>query len=330
MFIVESNLFLFKEYFWYVGIAQFILAIILFFIINWIGSHAFSLGYMQISVVIREDTAPAFNFIFKVIAPIVYLIIISAIAQHFGFIFLINNCYLIVVYYWIFRLIWNLSTQRESLINWSEQIFYWLCSISLAIWVYSIINNVEKILPDPKTLLDELWLLIILFIYSVFNKIQISRDKTIQRKENYLVKQYIRFHKKYNNIICSFFEEDFYKAITFSIMIYENFNRPPIARYLEYLSFNITHKPHTLGIMQVKSSIYIDNIESIKLAMEKIKTDSKNISKNQYFYYSEIVYQIAKQYNSGDTNYADEVSQIFTFIASKFYHLPSENPGYKS
>lgn len=319
---MESIIFSFKEYFWIVGVAQFASAVLLFFIINWIGSHSFSFGYMQISVVIKKDSAPAFNFIFKVIAPIVYLIIISAIAQNLGFKYFMNNCYLIVVYYWLFRLIWNLSAQRGSLINWREQFFCWLCSISLSVWVYSIINNVEKILPDPKTLLDEFWLLIIFFIYSVFNNTKILKDRTSQIQEKYYTKRYIKFHKKYDNIICSFFKDDFYKAVTYSIMIYENFNRPPITRCIEYIKFYLTHKPHTLGIMQVKTSRYINNIESIKLAMKKIKKDSKNIIRDKYSY-TEIVSEIAKQYNNGDYIYAEEVSQIFTSIATKFYHLPS-------
>lgn len=326
----ESILFSFKEYFWYVGLAQFASAILLFFIINWIGSYSFSYGYTPISVFVNEDSDPAFNFIFKVIAPIVYLIIISALAQNFGFKYFINNCYLILIYYWLFRLIWKLSTQRGSLINWQEQIIYAICSIILSIWVYSIINNVEKILPDPKSLLDEFWLLIILFIYSVFKNTRIFKDKSSLIQEKYFTKQYTTFYKKYNNLICSFFKDDFYKAVTYSIMIYENFNRPPITRYIEYLKFYLSHKPHTLGIMQVKTSKFINNIESIKLAMEKIKNDSMNINKDRYYYYNGVVSQIAKQYNGGDYTYTEAVSHIFDFIATKFYHLPLENPEYKS
>ena len=60
-------------------------------------------------------------------------------------------------------------------------------------------------------------------------------------------------------------------------MIYEDFNRPQIVRWIEYVRFWITSKPHTLGIMQVMSDEYIDNEESIRRAMRIIIDDSRVI-----------------------------------------------------
>jgi hypothetical protein len=37
------------------------LAIILFFVVNWIGEHSSSFGYLQLSILPRMDQAPAFN-----------------------------------------------------------------------------------------------------------------------------------------------------------------------------------------------------------------------------------------------------------------------------
>ena len=49
------------------------LAIILFFTVNWLGKRSASFGYMHLSVFVRSDPAPAFNFIFRVFCPVVYL-----------------------------------------------------------------------------------------------------------------------------------------------------------------------------------------------------------------------------------------------------------------
>jgi len=301
------------------------MAVILFFIVNWIGAHSISVGYMQMSVVIKEDSAPAFNFLFKVIAPIVYLILTATLFQQLGFPNLTNNCYLIVVYYWIFRVLWIVCSGRGSLTNWIEQIVYWTCSIGLSIWIYFILESVEEILPDPRSLLDQLWILIIIFIYSILNQVQLSRARTIKRKETYIANRYKKFHQKYDSIIKEFFHDNFYEAVTYSIMIYEDFNRPMIVRWIEYISFYIKRKPHTLGIMQVMTSTYINNEKSIRLAMQKIKNDGNNIKREEYYSKSGIASEIAEKFNGGDYSYAYEVRLVYLFIATKFYNITDES-----
>lgn len=320
----------FEEYYWFVGLSQLAASVLLFFIINWFGARTVSIGYMQVGTLIKEETAPAFNFIFRVVAPIVYFIIVCAIAQQLGFYSFLNNSYLIVVYYWLFRLFWIFSAHRWALTSWGQQILYLSCSIALAIWVYSLMEKAEKILPNPQNLIDNLWLLIILFIYSVLNKTQDLREKTIKRMDRYYIRQYSNFHQKYNKIIKEFFHDDFYEALTYAIMIYEDFNRPRIVRYLEYVSFFILRRPHTLGIMQVKTAKCINNVQSIKLAMRKIKIDAKEIDRGQYYTNKEIATEIADRYNGGDNSYAEVVTQIFELIATKFYDIPYENAEYQA
>ena len=73
MVTILSNIF--TDYMWYIALTHFTLAIILFFVVNWIGARAVSVGYMQLDIVIQEDTAPAFNFLFKVLAPVVFIVL---------------------------------------------------------------------------------------------------------------------------------------------------------------------------------------------------------------------------------------------------------------
>ena len=60
--------------------------------------------------------------------------------------------------------------------------------------------------------------------------------------------------------------------MVYAIMIYENFNRPKFVRWIEYVHFLVNTKPHTLGIMQVTTSKWINDRQSIILAIEKILT----------------------------------------------------------
>jgi hypothetical protein len=318
---------IFVDYSWYIALAHFALAVTLTFIVNWIGARAISVGYMQMDIVIQEDTAPAFNFLFKVLAPVVFLVLCAVAFEAANLSSFNSNIYFITIFYWLFRVLWILCSNRGSLTNWVEQFIYWVASIGLSVWIYSLIESVDQILPSSRSLLDQLWILIIVFVYSILNKVQISREGTIRRKTNYINSRFLSFRKKYDGTIKEFFHNDFYEALTYSIMIYEDFNRPVIVRYAEYLSFCITRKPHSLGIMQMTTDKYIDNKESIRLAMQKIVADSDKawmaMSKNTFIESiissSYVASQIGHYYNPGDYNYASEIREIFNQISKSFY-----------
>src|SRR5688572_25518961 len=112
-----------------VFIIQFLLGIILFFIVNWIGKHSYSVGYISISVFVQTEEAPAFNYLIRVLTPIVYIIVAAAILYSLNLDRYVINFYLVNVYYLIFRLIFNLITGRGLLLNWSRQFLYWLSII---------------------------------------------------------------------------------------------------------------------------------------------------------------------------------------------------------
>ena len=108
-------------------------------------------------------------------------------------------------------------------------------------------------------------------------------------------------------------------------MIYEDFNRPKIVRWIEYIRFGITQKPHTLGIMQVQTDKFINDETSIRLAVRKISKDSNQFIEEHGCspilpdYYSCASYHISKLYNAGDYTYGNEVQSIFDIISEKFY-----------
>lgn len=54
------------------------LAIVLFYLINWVGRHSSGLGYMQLTLFVRPDEAPAFNFLLHALSPTVFVIMASA------------------------------------------------------------------------------------------------------------------------------------------------------------------------------------------------------------------------------------------------------------
>jgi hypothetical protein len=264
-----------------IHLLHFILGVILFFIINWIGRHSYSVGYMQISMFLKVEEAPAFNFLLRIISPIVYLFIISAILYKIGLDRFVVNIYFISIYYILFRLFFNLITNRGLLMNWYRQVLYWISIITISYYSYTeIIYKRENILPDFETISNELWIIILIFIFHTLNQIRISSDKTIQRKDNYLKSRLSHFKGKYDDLVNEKINNDKLKSIAYALMIYEDFNRPKAARFIENARFKLTGKKHSLGLMQVQTTEFINDKKSVELGLDKIiKAYQKTLKK---------------------------------------------------
>ena len=117
---------------------------------------------------------------------------------------------------------------------------------------------------------NEIWLVIILFLYSIFNRIQTSDESPRRRKRCYLNKQYLRFKKQFGDIVSKIAENEHIQYLAYAIMIYENFGRPKIIRSIEGL---IPRKALTRGIMQVRSTKRISDKESVAIALQKLNQD---------------------------------------------------------
>lgn len=255
-----------------VHILHFTLGITLFYIINWIGRHSYSVGYMEISMFLKVEEAPAFNFLIRIISPVVYLFIVSALLYKIGFDRFVSNAYFISIYYIIFRLAFNLITGRRLLMNWYRQVLYWISIMTVSYFAYTeIIYKKENILPDFETISNELWIVILIFLFHTLNQIRVSSDKTAQRKNSYLKHQLSNFREKYADLVDEIIDNDKLRSITYAIMIYENFNRPKVARIVENIRFLLTGKKHSLGLMQVQSNKLINDRTSVELGANKIK-----------------------------------------------------------
>ena len=191
----------FLNYTWNIAIIHIIAAIVLFFIVNWIGAHSVSIGYIQLSIMAKEDTAPAFNFLFRALSPIVFLVLFIVVVQSIGHHELVQHSFLNVLYYWLFRTAVVLVIGRKRLTNWGLHFACWIVSLFLSVWIYLLVDKVDRLLPDPRSLLDQMWILIIMFIYSAFNKIELSSKRSIKREKRYIDYQYNKFKAKYGSLI---------------------------------------------------------------------------------------------------------------------------------
>lgn len=128
-------------------LVHFLLAIGLFFIVNWIGNHSIHAGYMRMSVLVKADEAPAFNFLYRSFSPVAYITLVSALSYKIQQEWIVEDIYLVVVYYFIFRIGFNLATGRARLLNWVTQSAYILVSVPMSYYVYdALITNREFLL----------------------------------------------------------------------------------------------------------------------------------------------------------------------------------------
>jgi hypothetical protein len=305
-------------------LVQIILGVGLFFLINWIGKHSFSIGYMEISIFVKTEEAPALNFLIRVLTPIVYIIIVSTSLYYFGLDKFVWNIYLVNIYYILFRLNFNLATNRGLLLNWYRQFFYWIAIVVISYFTYEKLIKVKlNILPDFTTVANELWIIIMIFIFQVANNLRFSQEATQKRKEKYLKSRYHYFKRFYGQFIKDLTNNEILESIVYAIIIYEDFNRPKIARQVENLKFKLTKKPHTLGVMQVRSDKLISDLESVKLGTKKIVNAYKNYLKkpseksSDYFDWYAINY-IISDYNDG-ASYIAEVNELADIIKNTFY-----------
>lgn len=304
--------------------AHLILGVCLFFLINWIGKHSYSIGYMEISIFVKTEEAPALNFLIRVMTPIAYLIIVSTVLYYFGLDKYVWNIYLINIYYIVFRLLFNLATNRGLLLNWSRQFLYWITIVVISFFIYQKFIKVKaNILPDFTTLANELWIIILIFIFQIANNLRFSQEETYKRKDNYIKNRYLHFKRNYGQLIKDLTNNEMLESIVYAVIIYEDFNRPKIARWIENLKFKVTKKPHTLGVMQVRSDRLLSDFESVQLGTEKIieaykKYIEKLVEKNESFSECAAIHSIIEDYNTG-SSYNSEVSELADIIKNTFY-----------
>lgn len=312
-------------------LVQFGLGIILFFLINWVGRHSFSMGYMEITLFIKDEEAPAINYLIRVLTPIVYILVVSTTLYLLNFDRYVANFYMVNIYYILFRLFFNIITNRGPLLNWTKQIIYWASIIILSYLVYDkIIQYRKNLLPDFTTIANELWIVILIFIFQVVNGVKLSNEGQIRRKENYLLSKYRYFKSLYGKIITKNTNNEALEIIAYAVLIYEDFNRPRVSRWIEYLTFFITRRKHSLGVMQFPTTKFINDTESVNLGTKKLRTKYdvilEGIEKNPDEEYHEfrIKEEIISHYNGGSKYYA-EISELSSSLQKLLYKKSQES-----
>ncbi len=297
-------------YLWQLG-----LAILLFLGVNWVGEHSSSFGYLQLSLHVRDAPAPLFNFVLKALAPTVYVIIIATICYLLNRDSLVRDIWLVAVYYFAFRLLFNIAFGRAALLDWPSVLKQATAGIAAAYLAYvHVILPRRFLLPGVESIGNQLWVIVALFLYAVLNGVRTSSARGARRKKQYLRSRFNHLKRDYGDLIYNQFPERYMELVAYAILIYETFNRPWLARLVERAVF--PWWSHTLGPMQVNTKTRLSDRESVVIGTRKLRrsfemTNEELIGK-QTSRYTVIKMAIAK-YNR-DEHYIGEVFQVLHIL----------------
>lgn len=251
------------------------------------------------------------NMLIRIFFPVAFIIVVSGILYNNNLNEYVKGIYLVTLFFYLCRWIFITLIQKRALLHyWRREFICFFLAMLFSIVMYSsFIIKTEEIFIPIDSLRDAVWFAIIsLFVALAWNyyksKLVENEKMATNIRERYICTYYNKLKKIYKLSI----NNKRLKLLTYSIMIYENYNRPPFFRLFEYIKCLITGSA-TMGIMQVKSEVLISNKESVRLGTELLKKyyeDSKhNIRKtinkynrgNQYFEEVMYIYNIIKKYN---------------------------------
>ena len=279
-------------------------------------NYDFLFNYTTFKFNAKEHSPIGLNYIINIFFPAIYIIILSGIFYNLNLNNLINKMYIITIFFYIIRWIKIVVCGKHLLVDWKSEIFCFLISFFIGYIIYFIfITKTNDIFPSIEELKNGIWLAIITFFLhylfeKLYNKPYLDTNKHKNRINNYIIDRYENFSSKYDYLIIT--NNKKLKILVYAIMIYEDFNRPKVLRFFEYIKL-FFYKSATLGIMQVNSKKIINDKQSVEEGFKKIKNcymSSKH--KKHELRLKEVIYDYNKSYD-----YVDEIIEIYNILYKK-------------
>lgn len=241
---------------------QLSLASILFFLVNWVGKHAVDFGYTSTTLFEESTESIALNFFLRAISPAVFIIGISAALVYCARAEWRLGIHHVAVYYYLLRASAICLLNRQHLISWTKFALHSGAGIVFAFIAYrQLILPNRSLLPNLEAAGNELWLAIFAFLYAVANKIELSTGPGARRRNQFVRRHYRVAVERYGALIDRKIADQRLKLLTYAVLIYEDYARPPAVRELERLMFWKSRR--TTGVMQVAADHALSDQQSV-------------------------------------------------------------------
>jgi len=292
--------------------AHIALALALFGVINWIGEHATDFGYASTTLFEEPNESLALNFFIRALVPAVTMVALSATTVAAGYAEFRVGIYWIAIYYYALRAIYIFAMNMQRLVSWPRFVFHSVVGLTAAWLTYhSLILPNRSLLPNLDTAGNELWLAIFAFLYAVANKVTTCGGPGDRRRNAFIQRSYTMAELRYGALIDDKISDDKLKLITYAILIYKDYCRPPSIRTVERLCFWI--KERTTGVMQVTAPKSLTDEESVKLGTEKLSVSWNHASEEALYMR---MHMTISDYNK-DSIYINRVFEVMEILAKR-------------
>jgi hypothetical protein len=315
-------------------IVQPALAVLLFWVTNWLGRHSDSYGYVQISVYETVEQAPAFNVFYRLLAPQVFIVLVATAIAVLHLPLSTVTLWRVTGLSFVIRWAFNILTGRALLIGWASQV---VVGVAATLLSYALATQVlvepSRVLPDPKNLMNELWLIVIIFLYQVFNRTTVSDGRREARRIRYIRATYTKLRSRFQGVIADQVADQWAEALVYCVLMLEHFNRPPIARLIERRLLFPLGLAKTIGPMQVTATVPVTDDESVGRGAAKIAADyavnltkwnSRDLEERAGHYFPQGSKRVraardAALVHNADGAYADEIVLLYRSVLREFY-----------
>lgn len=260
-------------------------------------------------------------FLFRTLPVAVIVLLVVSIEQRY---FKVNQpwsyAFLSAIVSLLFRDIWGIFKKRKFI---SERLIH-ITNVLLVICTGTFIGlmgnwfNLSIIAPSSiANLLDNLWssmivAMLVLFYFRVTNmgsSHNVAEDENNTAFTNYVVRALGEIYDNYHESIDLFCkDESCNKLLLYSILVYEDMNRPRLIRKIENTIVTLFKCELTVGIAQVKSKKPLTDVDSIKIAARILRsTNDCDVYDNAE------IKRVVGVYNSGKV-YAQTIVEIMNII----------------
>ena len=260
-------------------------------------------------------------FLFRTLPVAVIVLLVVSIEQRY---FKVNQPWLCAfgaaIVSLLFRDTWGIIKKRKFISERLIHITNVLLVISTGISIGLISNAVNLSIIAPSkidNLLDNLWssmivAMLVLFYFRVTNmgsSHNVAEDENNTAFTNYVVRALGDIYDNYHESIDLFCrDESCNKLLLYSILVYEDMNRPRVIRKIENAIVTFLKCELTVGIAQVKSKKPLTDVESIKIAARILRSTN-----DCDMYDNAEIKRVVGVYNSGKV-YAQTIVEIMNII----------------
>lgn len=251
----------------------------------------------------------------SIVFSLIYLMIIAGVCSSNNWSRFNDNLFIVIIFQFVVDIIFSTYFLEENFFEKSEDniLYYVILIASSFIINQSFFNQVSVVFPTGEDLRVILWLLVIIFLYKICSQCSIFKGRNFVKTKfkldaEHILVSYVKLKHRFNNEVN--FSNKQLELIVFAIMVFENDRCPIFFRKINNLLFKIDGKRRKLGIMQVESSKFISDVDSIELVYKKLEKISDNKNKGKVKKEEEIISKYSKEY-SEEINYIYNVIKNF-------------------